>query len=383
MRTKIVLTALIAVFCVLLSVNMSNAANAGFQEFLEKLEQSMNERDPELFNESLDMEGLTRKAVSGYDVDDKMMKSLIESMTKGLKTNPVGTTIIAMMGEKGSFTFLKMRAKDKALFRMITNDGGVNYYELYLGEGGDSVKIEDMYVFSNGERTSDTFRRVLVPIIYEEKKGLIGKTLGWESDFVKHLPDIKKMQTLGNNGDIDGALTEYYALPASVKKDKTIMLLRIRYASATEDTKEYMKALTDFEKFYPGDPARDLLLIDYYTIKEKYKEAIASIDSLNKRIGEDPYLYYLRSSVYMVAGDYAGAKASATKAIAADPYMLDAYWALVSISLQEKNYKETATLLTKLEKDFKMEFEDLTKIEAYSGFVKSAEYKKWMKSRGM
>ena len=60
--------------------------------------------------------------------------------------------------------------------------------------------------------------------------------------------------------------------------------------------------LEDFRKYYSQDPCLDLLLIDYYTLKKDYAQAIPCVDRLDKSVGGDPYLNVLRAASTSAAG---------------------------------------------------------------------------------
>ena len=73
-------------------------------------------------------------------------------------------------------------------------------------------------------------------------------------------------------------------------------------------------------------------------------------------------------------GDHAASILCLNRAIAAEPTLEDPYWTLVQISLDEKKFDETARLLTRIEKTFGLTLGDLTDVDVYAEFVKSAEY---------
>ena len=71
------------------------------------------------------------------------------------------------------------------------------------------------------------------------------------------------------------------------------------------------------------------------------------------------------------------AKACYKKVIEKEPWYITPYWSLVSISIEEKDYKEVTSLLMTLEFDRYVELTDLKGEEFYADFVKSEEYSRW------
>ncbi len=72
----------------------------------------------------------------------------------------------------------------------------------------------------------------------------------------------------------------------------------------------------------------------------------------------------------------------AEAAAAEEPTLKSAYYFLVDLALKERNFAKTAELLSILESKCHVTFKDLTTVRAYAEFVKSPEYKGWLKSHG-
>ncbi len=365
-------------------LSAQSADEKNYTDFSKKIETSMNDGDPSILDNSIDFDAIVDKAIKTYTIGDNIKNGYRSSVKKSLEKSSYGQRILDVMEDTGSYKFLRLQRVNneyRALFRMLDAEGGLNYHNMYLTQTkSKEVKIVDIYTFSNGELMSDTLRRGFLPLMYDAEKGIIKKLLGWESDFVKNLPKIQKMQELNREGKNEEALKIYYELPSSLQKDKNLLILRLRYA-ADVDEKEYDSAMQAFRKGFPNDPALDLLMIDSHVINKKYNEAIQSVNRLDKSVGGDPYLHIMRGNIYHADNKFGPAKESAKKAIAEEPQLIDAYWLLVAISLDEKNYKETTRALLAIEDDLGIPLTDLKDIPEYEGYVNSKEYGEWMKSR--
>src|SRR5262249_43369337 len=170
----------------------------------------------------------------------------------------------------------------------------------------------------------------------------------------------------------------YESLPESLKKDKTVMLNRLRASQAASDD-VYQEALEDYTRLFPGDPSIDLQSIDANLLKKKYDDAIACVDRLDRAVGGDGFLDSIRSNIKLTQGDLEAAKTFIEKAIAANPENIDFYWQRVGISLKENNFDNTLKYLNAVEEQFHPEFDDLSQIDDYAGFVKSPQYQEWLK----
>lgn len=214
-----------------------------------------------------------------------------------------------------------------------------------------------------------------------QNQGLVEALVKGESEYVKHFEKIKLMTDLRQAGKFQEALNNYYALPVSVQKDKTVLLVRFA-VSVQADEQEYVRAMEDLKTALPDDPCLDLILVDAHFLKREYHKAIKCLDRFEKVVGEDAYIKFLRGNVQYASGDRPNAQKSLRKAIAQEPTLVPPYWTLVTISLEDKAFADTAKLLTTLEKTLLVPIAaDLSQVPAYAEFVKSKEYEQWMNSR--
>jgi len=175
-------------------------------------------------------------------------------------------------------------------------------------------------------------------------------------------------------------LAAYQELPDRLKKDKSVLILRFGLARGKGD-KEYLAALQDMLTNYPDDPWADLLAVDAYLLTKQYSKALESIDRVDQAVGGDPYQKVVRAGIYIATGQVAKAREACEQAIKKDPMLKGAYWRLVDVSLQQKDFAETARLLNLLADRFQVQIKDLTTVPSYAEFVRSPEYKEWLKSR--
>ncbi len=179
--------------------------------------------------------------------------------------------------------------------------------------------------------------------------------------------------------DFEQVLQLYRGLPESVQKNKMAFTLRLGAAQALRGEAQ-RQALADFRKFYPNDAAVDLLVFDGLVAEKSFDKALAAVDRIDKAVGGDPHLKVIRAKVLQKEGKSAEAKTMVEAAIAEEPTLKGAYYFLIDRALEAKDFAKTAKLLTTLETKCGERFKDLTKVSAYRAFVKSPEYKTWLKS---
>jgi tetratricopeptide (TPR) repeat protein len=256
------------------------------------------------------------------------------------------------------------------MFRLISGDG-VNYHDLLL-ERGEALRIVDIFVHSNGEWISQLVRRGFLPVAARFGGG------GTSSD-TQYLDNVQNILTMIEHyrgGRYEQALAVFDALPEELKKNRNILMQR--FAVAVKAGGElYDAAMVDLKTAFPDDPSLGLVLIDYHFNRGEYDTAIAIIDRLDRDVGGDPYLDFFRANVLYVAGRLEEAKQAARRAIEAEPTLEDPYWTLVTISLDEREFTETARLLTEIENELGLVLGDLGGVPEYREFVESDAYPEW------
>jgi predicted Zn-dependent protease len=176
------------------------------------------------------------------------------------------------------------------------------------------------------------------------------------------------------------ALNTYKELPTSVQESKPAMTMRLLATQSVSDA-EYLATIDDFRKRYPNDAMIDLVSVDAYILRKAYDKALESIDRVDKVIGRDPYLKVLRGNVLLREKKLNAARDMVQDAVMEDPNLLRGYYSLIDISLARRDYADTVKWLKKAE-SLGVTFGDLTTVGAFDEFVKSPEYKNWLKTHG-
>jgi tetratricopeptide (TPR) repeat protein len=179
------------------------------------------------------------------------------------------------------------------------------------------------------------------------------------------------------------AKSELDSLSPALKKQKSIMLLQVQAAMHLDEA-TYEASITAFEKSFPDSPALDLVSIDGFVMREQWDDAMAAVERLDKRVGGDTYLMFLRANLFAAAKKYDKAKESAEKALADEPTLVDAMWTLLTVALETESFAEAAALLKRLETEFEVEMDPgVMAVEPlYAEFLQSDEYKTWLAGRG-
>ncbi len=264
------------------------------------------------------------------------------------------------VGGGGDYVFLKFRELDgykTALFRFTLggDEGGINYHELMFAKVNGQTKIVDIFVFTTGERMSQTLRRAFLPLATQIDQSAISRLLGGSQvDEINQMLNISESIQAGNYQLL---LTQYDQLPAKLKQDKNMLMNRINAASMlmsfdnlgnVVNGQPYLDALEDLQKFHPTDKSLPILMIDYHLLSDDLDGTLKAIEQLDGHVGGDPYLHVLKSDSCYSFEEYDRAKQFLAKAIEADPNMSDAYLSQIDLAFIDDDYDSILEALKRL-----------------------------------
>ena len=222
--------------------------------------------------------------------------------------------ITSLPAHGGAFKFLRCREKDgqlHVLFRLMTAEGALNYYDLVVLKSPDGVRAADIYVAMSGELLSQTMRHVYLSALAGDKPAFLSKENDHDADLAKNLGKVQEMSDAVRQNNPRQAIAVYNALPQSIKGEKAFLMARLMAAQSLDDDAEYRNVLDDFRKYYPEDPCLDLINIDHYFLTKQFDKLLAAIDHIETVVGGDPYLDVFRANAYRAQGKFAEALRSA------------------------------------------------------------------------
>jgi hypothetical protein len=292
--------------------------------------------------------------------------------------------MIAMVRDRGSFKLLRLREVDgrrRAQFRAIANENGLNYYEFILASSKDgSVRAVDLYVIAMAQLQSENLRPWFLTWMHSADSERQDQLSPVERDIVKYATDVAAMADAARAKQPRRVLEIYQRLPDSLKRTKALLSARLASASLVSEA-DYLRAFDDFQKYFPNEAGSDLIALNGFFVRKSYEPALASVDRLDKALGGDPYLKVTRAIILLEQGKAEASRKMAERAIVEEPTLFQAYEFLINHSIQTRNFAKTTELISTMESKFNWKLPDLTTDPACAEFVKSAEYKTWLKSR--
>src|SRR5580704_11900028 len=353
------------------------------------LQRAVRVQDIDTFNRLVDWDAFVAKATA-LPGNSPQLKEFRANFARGLKSATVnprsgfGRAVMGAVEVSGDYKALRIHNEGgqvRVLFRLVSSNGALNYHDWVLGRSANGKAVAvDCHVFLIGELYSQNLRRSFLPLAHKSGGASVEKLSGPEKDFVEHFREFAQMGQFVRERNWRQALNTYKELPASVQESKPAMTMRLLATQSVSDA-EYLATIDDFRKRYPNDAMIDLISVDAYILRKAYDKALESIDRVDKAIGKDPYLKVLRGNVLLREKKLNAARDMVQDAIAQDPNLLRGYYSLIDISLARHDYADAVKWLKKAE-SLGVTFGDLTVVPAFAEFVKTPEYKNWLKTHG-
>jgi hypothetical protein len=252
--------------------------------------------------------------------------------------------VLENVSAAGSYTFLRLHTVDgetRALMRVVTSTGELNYHDIVLGYGlSRDVMIKDVFTYRIGALTS----------------GIISEYFRHTMESDDHPPAgappslLQAIDTMARRRD-DGehaSAIEYFMSMAPEDRRTKIGLRILLSLGGAESTEAYRRAIDEYLHHHPRDTGAAILRIDRAIIEKDFKGTIAAIDGLNTIVGGDPYLEHLRGWAMTATGDTVGGLARMRKGIDAEPKLQRLYWPYIDVLVAQGKYPEAGKVLSEL-----------------------------------
>lgn len=358
------------------------------REFSNNLERAITTGDRASVDRLLGVLGIIDRCVDELGMTKTEKQQFLKGAARGLNFLP--DQMIDEVKKGGKYSLLRIHQVDgrqRVLMRSIGPDGGVGYHDIILvKKPNGEVEIDDIYIYLGGEKLSQMLRHMILPVLTEKNQGLLAKLSGSERIYSKHIKTLAEMTIDNRNGKYKDALEKFRSLPVELQNNKYFQIIAMRAAQGLDDESGYVRELERYKKNFPNDPSLDLMIIDYYFIKNNHAEVFRALDRLDKAVGGDPQLWALTGSSLVKADRISEATALVEKAIKVEPNLTSAYQVRISISLKAKNHTDTLIWLKKgIEtKALAADSDSLKMNPEYAEFIKTTafeELKQWLAKR--
>lgn len=400
MHARIVVSLIVSILCFGLAVgtvgcdtNPDGTASADVgaalteaevNQFTDQLEKAAETGIAAAVLQSLDLDALGDTALAKIELSAKSKQKAMQGLKAGMtKAGSFGEQIAEITEKGGTFRLLRavtVDGKQRARFRtFMPKTAGINYMDFVLArrEGG-MIKAVDVYLLGRGEMLSASLYRLM--LLGAQRQGLLAHIREEDKVYLESANAFDEMATAQRQGNSQEAIRRYHALPEAMKKEKMAQLIRLE-AAMSGDKKVYEQALEQFRRDFAGDPAADLMGINYYYLRKDYNKALEMVDRLDKAIGGDTVLNVARLEALDKLGRKGEIIPLLQKTVQAMPDYVLGHKVLIKQCLEQKIYEPIAASLKKLAELG----EDAVNPEAvddplWKAYARSPQYRKWRQS---
>jgi len=353
-------------------------SNEEAADYARRMEARFNEGETDVLVKLLNVEVLVGSALADLDIEAQERRDFTAGVRDGMIKKK------GSQDEAGSLRFLRVTQTNghpMPLMRLLPEAGGVEYQRLSLARTSTGkIQIVDILPLSVGEWLSKSLRRSYLGLAANKDKSLLDKLLGREREYLRHFDALTRLTEDLHQGRHAKALETFRKLPKELQSQKTVLKLGMS-AALEADENEYLLLVELWERTYPADPTLDFLRLDAFTIRTNYTGALTCLDRLQKEVGEDAYLVFLRANLNLLKGDFAAAEKSARQAIQQEGSLYQCYDVLLAISLKTEKFTDTARILSELEKASGADLRTtILDDDDYKTFRKSSEYENWVRA---
>lgn len=272
------------------------------KQFAKTIEEEMKKGNGAYLNDAISYAKLADVTLLQFDINPSTAGQLKSGFKIGLRQSRFGESLAGDPANGDSFILIRCYENDgvqHVVFR-ASNDAGLNYLDFYLTEEAGEVKIYDMFLYTTGEKISETMS-ALVAHMMDAQPSLFKniKIDDKKLDNLKRLLEVKDVFQNQQNPQKAYAMIEEY-LRDTQDSTKLPMLYKIFISGELDDFTEYKKSIDEYAKLFPNEKNTGLIMMDGYILAEEYDNALESVEQLDQALEGDPYLDFIRGNIYLL-----------------------------------------------------------------------------------
>lgn len=344
-----------------------------------RLKTAVDGRQHETLLSLIDYNILGKVGVRGGK-DRRSAEQFVEGFREGAGRNP-GGMFHQILEQNSRLRLLRITVnpRGRQVLVRIVGDKGLNYLEVDLARRSSGEVIAyDVFNYSIGEHFSDIMRRVYI------LSGGDPETLRFDSS---PSPESKQAQALMTNmvdalrgKRYQDVIAGFARLPESFRKERVLLAMRMQAAAELGDD-AYRAALADIRKYHGEADWTSMLLLDDDYLRRDFDGAHRRLDRLDRSVGGDPYLDFMRANLDIERERFDTAYIFAKRATEAEPEMFVGHNALLTSAVALRKFDVVVRELVILEQSHDVDVDALVETDAYHEFVESPEYKRWKIAR--
>jgi hypothetical protein len=345
---------------------LTEADLAKVEKFGEKFAQDATEGNAAKVARAFNARGYFLRSLDGIEFPPSEFEEFMSGVIKGTNQRAGGLGWGVLNEQLDYVKLLDFQGMKMPLFR-FNEEGGFGYMIIMaLPDASGEVKAYDTYMLSNGDWSSMTTRRLILPTIKQLPGSKFTRAFKKkdEADISNHLETIKAINNASQTGDINALQNAYRALPDKLQKERFFWSTYLN--SLVDNVDAHLKESLKFEAAFPDDAGVALMLLDADFNREDWDGTHRKLDTIRKFVDGDHYLDYYDSLIYILAEDFKRGVEMVDKALEASPQSEDYWWSKITCLTELEEHQKLLTLLEDYEKQFEVR---LTKEDFNEGFL--------------
>ncbi|MFK7749928.1 MAG: tetratricopeptide repeat protein [Kordia sp.] len=355
--------------------------------FGQRFSDSFYEEDSTFFMDNFNLDSFAKKVMSiNEEVSENIAVKKFNSIFKdGVffdKLHLFPQSIRKAIKEDASYGIVNYyyhldERKYHLLFRMYSENIGVNYHDYQLSFENEEFQLQDVFVYTTGQYLSETYQDFYQLSIPSKDTKITRQRLR-SLVFIRMYKNLIKMKRY------DKAFNLIQNLKGEFTEKRIYHIIKIDIASKFNRV-FHMQAIDELLKKFPNDPTTKLMAIDYYVMLKDYNATMQLLDEL-KETTEDDFIEYIRANAAWQFEDYELAEKAYAEIIKEYPNFENAKLNLLYLYDQLEKHEDNIVLLNRmieseeyLKKDL-IEYIDDTSNE-FINLPNARIYKRWKRKK--
>lgn len=269
-------------------------------------------------------------------------------------------------------TYYQEEDKHVVVFRVFEQPQSLSIYEFHLVGNAEELYVEDIYDYSSASsiRTS----------LSDEVDFWCKWGDEWSKEYEKFENLVASFNDYLSKGDLKSAYLLTKQLPDDYLELKRFRQLQGVICENSGSPKLMIGYLSEEVNRIPiMEKGRWLPLFYLRSIQGSYGEALIALSNLEKEVGEDVYIDFLKGNVYFEMEDYESAIAYFNKSLSTDSEVMIFHLAKIHSYINKQAYTEAVEALLVMDDSFKIsEFDWDAEFAQYPEFISSSQYKEFL-----
>ena len=264
------------------------SVNSRLRVLVDGLERSIPASDPSVFNTALRSDWLLDRAttLAASPADAELRTAFQDGTRESWRQRGLAADYLGM-----HFRFLRVHTlggRGGLLFRASGERGSLNFCLFSIARDDSGLcAIDDVYVVGLCEFVSETLKRGFSTLVDSlDSSGDAGRRA---AVYIEHLPKVVAVNNALREKDFPKVLALSDGLPASVRADRGLLLMRIEAAEHVS-LSDRSRIMAEWLSQCPDENGLPLKFADLHVANGRWVEAERLLRTLDEKLGGDSHL---------------------------------------------------------------------------------------------